>query len=330
MWGKGEENFFRRLKKVFLPLPPRFLLSKERLMKMKLLSFCVPTYNGEGHVHLLLESVLSQINDGNRDKVEICVSDNASTDETQTRIFDTLRKYPSAAVRYQRRTSTCDPAEHFVEVVQMAQGLYCGLLGDDDLFLPGKLDYLIEKLEMAQKEGIDAVLTMFDMYSYGAQSKITAPILKGQSADQVFDLSTAEGFYDYFSRLDGSYGNAALFAFISNVVFKREQWLAQTRHEERIRLSSYMQCYRMIDLLRSGSKLLYLHTSYVHRSTSRDNLVAIHGLGFYYRICRDMKELIDLYFYGELKVMLIHELLPRDYDPQLSYAHLEGKRREFQ
>ncbi len=295
---------------------------------MKLLSFCIPTYNGENHIQRLLESILPQIDEQNKEKVELCISDNASTDNTQGVIFSTIGKYPHVAVRYRRRASTCDPAIHFVEAVQMAEGLYAGLLGDDDIVLPGKLDFLIRQVERACSDGIDAIVTMFDMY--GRQGKLTASILKAQTTDQVFDLSIAEGFYDYFSRTDGTYGNAAVFAFISNVIFNREKWLMQTRPQKDISTSSYMQCYRMIDLLRHGGKLLYLHTSYVHRDTGRDHIAAIHGVAFYYRICRDMKKLIDFYFYGELNTLLTHELLPHDYDPQAAYAQVEGKRKEFQ
>ena len=48
----------------------------------KLLSICIPTYNRAQFLPALLESIITQIN-GHEDKVEIIVSDNASTDNTK-------------------------------------------------------------------------------------------------------------------------------------------------------------------------------------------------------------------------------------------------------
>ncbi|MDR3150214.1 MAG: glycosyltransferase [Candidatus Peribacteria bacterium] len=47
------------------------------------LSICIPTYNREKFLPDALNSILKQINDNNKDKIEICISDNASEDNTK-------------------------------------------------------------------------------------------------------------------------------------------------------------------------------------------------------------------------------------------------------
>lgn len=44
----------------------------------KKLAICIPTYNRPNYLIKLLETICTQLNDNNRDKIQICVSDNAS------------------------------------------------------------------------------------------------------------------------------------------------------------------------------------------------------------------------------------------------------------
>lgn len=277
---------------------------------MKMLSICIPTYNGENHIGALLTSILEQINDGNREKIEICISDNCSKDDTQTVIFEIMKKYQDVTIKYNRREETCNSAENFVEVVKMSSGLYSNLIGDDDIVLPNMLDFVIRKSEEAEQQGIDVIVSMFDMYNYRTGINFTARILKEYEADKVFEISNRDEFDEYFTHIDGIYGNAAIFAFISNVMFKTEKWLKQSEVLEEKRQSSYMQSYRNIDLLRNNGKLLYLHNSYIYRNQSRDNLIAIHGFEYYYSVCKDMVDLIYYYFDGDLRNTLMNELIP--------------------
>ena len=57
------------------------------------LSICIPTYNRAEYLKEALDSIIKQINDTNRDKVEICISDNASEDNTKELIENYRKKH---------------------------------------------------------------------------------------------------------------------------------------------------------------------------------------------------------------------------------------------
>ena len=59
-----------------------------------LLSICIPTYNRAEFLKDALDSILRQINENNKDKVEICISDNASEDNTEELVEEYQKKSP--------------------------------------------------------------------------------------------------------------------------------------------------------------------------------------------------------------------------------------------
>ena len=56
------------------------------------LTIGIPTYNGSAHIREALDSVISQITDDLKDRVDILISDNASTDG----IDDIIKMYQSS------------------------------------------------------------------------------------------------------------------------------------------------------------------------------------------------------------------------------------------
>ena len=91
----------------------------------------IPTYNRAGDLRVALDSVLIQVTDELRDKLEIMISDNASTDSTQEVIREYSERY-SGLVSSHRNPSNLGFSRNVDAVIRHARGDFVLLLGDDD------------------------------------------------------------------------------------------------------------------------------------------------------------------------------------------------------
>jgi abequosyltransferase len=90
------------------------------------LSIGIPTYNGSKTIGLAIESIVEQICDG----VEIVISDNASTDNTEEIVNEYLSRHSS--IKYFRNDINVGMDRNFDLVVQRSKGKYVWILSDDD------------------------------------------------------------------------------------------------------------------------------------------------------------------------------------------------------
>jgi len=109
-----------------------------------LLSICIPTYNRD----TILQGNLQRILEETKDKqlpIELLVSDNCSTDATQ----QVVGEYKKAGLdlEYIRNDKNIGADRNFIQCCKRGKGKYILVLGDDDYFIPGKLDSLIHYLE---------------------------------------------------------------------------------------------------------------------------------------------------------------------------------------
>jgi abequosyltransferase len=107
---------------------------------------CIPTHQGRAApLRHALESVIDQLEPGVADRVEVCISDNASVDGTKELVEDFRRR--GLKVAYQRSETDLGASPNLLRAVQMAAGEYCWLLGSDDSLEPGGLRAMLEALD---------------------------------------------------------------------------------------------------------------------------------------------------------------------------------------
>lgn len=104
-----------------------------------LLSICIPTYNRCEVLDSTLNSLFSNP-DFNSDKIEVIVSDNCSTDNTQ----EIVAKYPT--VKYYRNTENVKDI-NFSIVLGYASGKYIKLFNDTLTFKPNALAKILRCIE---------------------------------------------------------------------------------------------------------------------------------------------------------------------------------------
>lgn len=113
-----------------------------------LVSIGVPVYNGEKYLRRALDSLLAQ----NYPKIELIVSDNASTDNTQA----ICREYAAVDSRlcYYRNEANIGMLSNFAKVLRLAGGAYFMWAAADDYWAPDFVLTMINELERHPEAGV--------------------------------------------------------------------------------------------------------------------------------------------------------------------------------
>jgi glycosyltransferase involved in cell wall biosynthesis len=113
------------------------------MCEQKILTIAIPTYNRSKYLDVSLSRITEQIN-GLSEKIELIVSDNCSSDNTE----EVVTKYIERGldVRYIRNKENLGMDGNFVQCFRMAQSKYVWVLGDDDYLLPNSLDRIVNML----------------------------------------------------------------------------------------------------------------------------------------------------------------------------------------
>lgn len=108
----------------------------------KLLSLCIPTYNRAKCLHQQFLRLLT-LSQEELQGIEILISDNCSTDETEQIVRQFQQKI---SFRYLRNTENIGPDGNFLQCLRQSTGKYVWLLGDDDFLRTEHISALLSLL----------------------------------------------------------------------------------------------------------------------------------------------------------------------------------------
>lgn len=172
------------------------------------LSVCIPTYNRGSFIGELLDSIIAQT--GHSCEVEVVVSDNASTDQTQD-VIDAYRDRLPRLVYY-RADENKGADRNFLKVVDLATGDYCWLMGSDDKLEPGSIAE-IEKNLRANPD-VAGISLNRNAYSFDLDKRIYERPVAGGELPADARLVGSEKIFcllgEYFGYLSGQVVNRAL------------------------------------------------------------------------------------------------------------------------
>lgn len=107
------------------------------------ISICIPQYNRIRYLLLSLERIAQQT----YGDIEIVVSDDCSTDDTEERIRDLQQHYRYPVV-YSKNSVNCGYDRNYRRSIEMATGDYCMLIGNDDtLYDSNTVAFLVNFLQ---------------------------------------------------------------------------------------------------------------------------------------------------------------------------------------
>ena len=118
---------------------------RKKITDQKLLSICIPTWNRAPILEKTLNNVISQALEF-KDKVEICVSNNASTDNTKEVVMKFKEKYPDL-IKYNENEKNLGCDRNILKVISMAEGRFAWPFGDRYFIVNGGLKEVINFIE---------------------------------------------------------------------------------------------------------------------------------------------------------------------------------------
>lgn len=185
-------------------------------MNRPVLSICIPTYNREQCLGDCLDSIVTQFeNPEVYRQVEIVISDNASTDDTETLVQTFQKSYNN--IRYIKNDSNLGFDRNVLQVVEKSTGTYCLTLGDDDALFSDSLTYLLTKIEK-----VKSPYYMLNPRAYDSKLREPAgsyPNFRIQE-DQSFDSLS-----DFVETIDAYSDVVGYFCSMSTQLFLRSAWM---------------------------------------------------------------------------------------------------------
>jgi len=110
---------------------------------MPWLSMCIPTYNRAAFLRKTLDCIVTQRIFVETDLIEVVISDNHSTDDTEAVALEYQKRFPQK-IRYVRTEEPVFSALNFANALLHAQGKLCKLHNDSISVFPGFLEAAIE------------------------------------------------------------------------------------------------------------------------------------------------------------------------------------------
>lgn len=138
-----------------------------------LLSIAIPTYNRENYLGKLLENITRQAETltGN---VEICVSNNGSSDNTAKIMADFESRHPEL-INYNENPQNMGLDKNMIKVMEMSRGKFVWLLGDDDWVVAGGVKKVFDFLNRQDHEKLG--LAVLGHRSYALNKKTGSEIM---------------------------------------------------------------------------------------------------------------------------------------------------------
>lgn len=119
-----------------------------------MISVCIATYNGERFLRQQLESIVSQLSEGD----EVIVSDDGSTDHTLDIVEKIANKNRHLTIRIFHNEGEHGFTANFENALRQARGEYIFLSDQDDVWLPNKVRCCMQHLKKADWVASDAVI----------------------------------------------------------------------------------------------------------------------------------------------------------------------------
>lgn len=272
---------------------------EEKIMAPIYLSVCIPTWNRVVFLQENIEQLLREIEKFPQLSIEIVISDNASTDGTQAYCESLTQQYDY--VKYHRNAENEGPNANFKNVIEIANGTYVWLLGDDDKIVEDCFEKIITDAKYFKEPDILIGGSINDV----TQRRIYPPFVKKPLLTDKSILKNYDGI-----RLAGK---------ISVLIFKRAPLLPILKKLQtpiRSLKTPWPHVMWVIALLNQDRKILFLHygTNYFMEKNrcnilfdgiSNINILVLEYAALIYRL-NDL-HLLDSNFYKLLVRSITHK-----------------------
>ena len=228
-----------------------------------LLSFNIPTYNRGYFLNKNLEILAQQIKECDvLSDVEINISDNGSTDNTDSVVKDFIANHSEFVIGYNCFDKNLGPDKNFISTMRMAHGEYSILLGDDDFLKEGALEFILHSI----RENPEVSIFVSNRTNIDSDGNFIteSPFFYTELESHTFDFSNINDGILYFKEVKSLGG---CLTFISSVIYKTSIIEDIGEYDERLTGTFYSFFYYWWGAILKGGKLRYNKISYINCTT---------------------------------------------------------------
>lgn len=194
-------------------------------METPILSISIPTYNRAHCLGDCLESIVSQLTDPELlERVEIVISDNASTDTTRALVDGFMARYKN--IHYFCNSENLGFDKNILAVVEKSRGTYCLTLGDDDALLPGALALILDKITTIRAR-------YYILSNWGHDNALINPVVPHPNRPVKQDI-IFEKLSDFVRTIKEPMSLVGTFGGMSTQLFERSGWIGLKEREDHI------------------------------------------------------------------------------------------------
>lgn len=154
-------------------------------MNTKLISICIPTWNDADKLNDTLVSIIPKALEF-KNEVEICISNNGSSDHTHELVMQIKEKYSELEIKYNKNPSNLGFAKNLVKAVTLAEGRFVWLFGDDKI-AKNSLKDILSCVKKFNHEKIGLIVVGRESHCYNNSQKLYNTIYKNKP--DVFELN---------------------------------------------------------------------------------------------------------------------------------------------
>ncbi len=219
--------------------------SSTRRPGQPLLTFAIPTFNRAIYLAELLTSLLPQFAPLHPGTAELLISDNCSTDGTETLVRQFVAR--GLPCRYLKNSANLGADANFLQCLAEASGQYVWVFGDDDLPVPNAVPDLISLLEQAEVD-----IVYLSSFSFSGTVDMAAASRQGIDKLGRFAEVLHDGRY-FLEKVN------ALIGLISVMLVNKNR-LQDTPHPEigALANSNLVQVGWLFPLLRQNASVLFV------------------------------------------------------------------------
>ncbi|MDW7973329.1 MAG: glycosyltransferase family 2 protein, partial [Thermodesulfovibrio sp.] len=239
----------------------------KRAENKPLLSICIPTYNRAPFLDEAIESVISQITDDIKDLVELCISDNASEDNTED-IINKWKAISPIPIVYHRNERNMGFDYNALKVVEIANGEYCWYLGSDDKIVDGAIKLVLNHL--LEFDDTDILIARSRIETDLEMKKILRRVDFFKEKLTYVDSSNRQ---DLLIFLKSVKNQAGIFGYLSVLVFRKSLWKIDDNTNDFLG-TAFAYTYQLFKILLNGCRLYIIDEPIVFCRTGNDSFAS--------------------------------------------------------
>jgi len=188
--------------------------------KRPLLSICIPTYNRSRYLKSNLLAIFNQVK--GKDDIEIIISNNCSTDETES-VAKPYLNIPF--VKYYKQVENIGGIKNILKLAkEYANGEFCWIIGDDDFIVKGAIERVITIIKKYPNiDYIYAKISHLSMQEYNTSGVLQLPSYVEASNNLKTNFEIHE--IAKFEELISPQYSIIFLGELMGSIFRRKIWL---------------------------------------------------------------------------------------------------------